>query len=372
MFNDSNRFDGDIDTVSARADLSMRSHLLTAGYEWEREHFDNISSDENPDPAARIAARLQISQQSHTAFLHDQMRFAGDRLLISVSGRMQHFTLSRPEFSGENAPYQGVRLDTPPRAWTGDASVSYFWRESGTKLRGHAGNSYRAPSLFERFGASFFFGSFSAFGDPYLAPERVAAFDAGLDQYLAGSRVRISTTYFYTRLQESIAFDFSGLIVPETDPFGRFGGYRNSGGGISRGAEVSVEALPARSTTLRAAYTYTNADERRSVFTGGTIRSVRVSDHMWTAVATQRISKSIDVTFDFFAASDYLYGFGDRAAAFDGPLKADLAGSYSISLSDRHTLQLFTRIENVLNRTYYEDGFRTPGAWAVLGMKISF
>ena len=372
MFNDSNRFDGDIDTFSARADAQMRTHLVTAGYEWEREHFDNIATDENPDPAARIAARLQISQRSHTVFVHDQIRFAGDRLLVSVSGRMQHFTLSQPVFTGGNEPYAGIALGSPPRAWTGDVSASYFWPDSGTKIRAHAGNSYRVPALFERFGASFFFGSFSAFGDPNLAPERVVAFDGGFDQYLASSRVRLSTTYFYTRLQESIAFDFSGLIVPETDPYGRFGGYRNTGGGIARGVEVSLEARPSRGTTLRAAYTYTNADEQRSVFASGILRSVRVSDHMWTGTATQRILRNLDLTFDFFAASDYLYGFGDRAFEFDGPVKADLAAIYTVHLSDNRALQMFTRIENILNRTYYEDGFRAPKAWAVLGMKVHF
>jgi iron complex outermembrane receptor protein len=372
LFNDSNRFNGDIDTVAARTDVQWNAHLLTAGYEFEREHFDNIARDENPDTSSQVDARLRIAQRSHTAFLHDQIRFAGDRLLVSLSGRMQQFALSRPQFSSEDAPYQGIVLRTPPRAWTGDASISYFWRDAGTKIRAHAGNSYRAPALFERFGASFFFGSFSAFGDPNLGPERVAAFDFGFDQYLAGSRVRISSTYFYTRLQETIAFDFSGLIVPETDPYGRFGGYRNTGGGIARGFEISVEARPASQTTLRTTYTYTNADERRSVFAGGTLRSVRVSDHMWTGTATQRVIRNLDVTLDYFGASDYLYGFGERAFAFRGPLKADLAAIYTFPISDARIVQLFTRVENVLNRTYYEDGFRTPKAWAVLGLKFGF
>jgi len=371
-FNNSNRFDGDIDTVEARTDTQVAGHLITAGYEFEREHFDNISRDENPDAVARVDARLRIAQRSHTAFVHDQLRLLADRLLISLSGRMQSFDLEHPVFSGQNAPYRGVALPGPPRAWTGDASAAYFWNRSGTKVRAHAGNSYRAPALFERFGASFFFGSFSAFGDPSLAPERIAAFDAGVDQYLAGSRVRLSSTYFYTRLQQAIAFDVAGLITPSTDPYGRFGGYRNTGGGIARGVELSVEARPARTTNLRAAYTYTNADERQSVFTGGTLRSVRVSDHMWTAAATQRVTRNLDVTVDMFAASNYLYGFGDRAFEFAGPVKVDVAAVYTWNISDRRSAQLFTRIENALDRTYFEDGFRTPKAWAVIGMKVLF
>ena len=68
---------------------------------------------------------------------------------------------------------------------------------------------------------------------------------------------------------DAASFDFSGAVSPATDPFGRFGGYRNTGGGLARGLELSVETNPIRSLTLRSAYTYTNADERRSIFASG-------------------------------------------------------------------------------------------------------
>jgi iron complex outermembrane receptor protein len=372
-FNDLNRFDGRIDTVQVRVDaVPSRLHRLTGGYEFEREHFDNISRDENPSPAERVDARLRIGQSSHSVFVQDQVRLARERLLVSVSGRMQAFSLQHPTFSGSQAPYSGAELPAPPPAWTGDIAAAYFMPASGTKLRAHVGNSYRAPALFERFGASFFFGSFSAFGDPRLGPERVVAMDAGVDQYAAGGRLRASATAFYTRLQEVIAFDFSGLITPATDPYGRFGGYRNTGGGLARGIELSVEAAPSRTTTLVTGYTYTNADERLSVFTSGLLRSVRIPDHMVTVAAVQRIGRRFDLAFDMFAATDAIYGFGNRAFEFDGPVKADLAGGYTVPLGDKAQIRLFTRIENILNRTYYEEGFPTPRAWAVAGVKLLF
>ncbi len=36
------------------------------------------------------------------------------------------------------------------------------------------------------------------------------------------------------------------------------------------------------------------------------------------------------------------------------------------------SLRFFGRVENLLNQTYYEDGFRTPKTWAVGGMKFVF
>jgi outer membrane cobalamin receptor len=283
---------------------------------------------------------------------------------------VQRFQLDQPEFSDGTSVYRNAKVAEAPRAVTGDASIAYFVQSTGTKARAHVGNGFRSPSLYERFGGAFF-GAFSVFGDPGLKPERLLAFDFGFDQY-AGSRAKVSATYFYTRIQEAIAFDFSGAISPDTDPYGRFGGYRNTTGGLARGVELSVETNPIRSMTVRSAYTYTNADERRSIFSSGNVRSIRVSDHMFTGTVTQRFGRSLDATFDVFAASDYLLNFGTRAFSFEGPVKADVSVNYTHTLTDRTSLRLFTRIDNVLNRTYYEDGFRTPKAWATVGMRLLF
>lgn len=366
----SDRFDGRLDTLQARTDLHIARSWITAGYEWEREAFDNVSRNQYAPAALQYDARLRIHQSSHSAFAQEQLQLLDRRLQLSFSGRVQAFQLSQPRFSDNTSVYQGVKLQTPPHALTGDVSLAYFMQSTGTKLRAHLGNGYRSPSLYERFGGSYF-GGFSVFGDPTLAPERLLAVDAGIDQYL-GSRAKLSATYFYTRIQQAIVFDFTGAVTPATDPYGRFGGYRNSGGGLARGVELSLETNPIRNLTLRSSYTYTNADERLSIFSTGNLRALRVSDHMFSGTATQRFGRSLDMTFDVFAASDYLLNFGTRAFSFDGPLKADLAINYTRSLTDATSLRLFTRVDNILNRSYYEDGFRTPKAWATVGMKYLF
>lgn len=368
---DSYRFDGRIDTAQARTDWQPdRRHLITAGYEFEREDFDNVTQDENPDPAIRTNARFRIDQSSHAGFAQVQGRYGALQLL--ASGRVQSFRLSLPTASGNARLYQNSALPSPPLARTGDLSAAYNVARTGTKLRAHFGNAYRAPALYERFGASYFMGSFSAYGDPALAPEKLLAFDAGVDQYLASSRVRVSATYFYTRIQEAIIFDFSGAIVPATDPWARFGGYRNTGGGLARGLETGIEATPLRTLTVRGAYTYTNSDDRISQFNNGMLQAIRVSDHMVTATATQRIGRRFDMTFDLMAASDYYVPFFRTPYKFDGPVKADLVAAWTQPLSDGQSVRIYGRIENLLNRTYLEEGFRTPKVWAVAGLKWMF
>ncbi len=377
LYHTGSTFDGRVHLVQGRADLRAGAHnLLTGGYELEQEEYDNLNVDQNPDPALRTLNRATIRQRSHSVFAQDQVSLFGRRLQIGLSGRAQAFGLREPEFAGGASPYEGVEVGRPKTALTGDVSVAWMWRRTGTKWRAHAGNAYRAPSAYERYGTAFFFGTFSPFGDPRLRPERTTAFDAGVDQWLAGSRVRLSATYFYTALQETIIFDFSGLIPPD-DPFGRFGGYLNFGGGRARGGEVSVTANPARGTALSAAYTYTNSDQRISgpgaaVYT----RLPGISDHTFTLLASRWITRRLNVTFDLFAAGGYTTLFwtsaGSRAFRMDGPVKADVVASYTVPLGEGTSLQFFAKIDNLANSRLYEDGYRAPKLWGIGGIKLAF
>ncbi|HEU0184681.1 MAG TPA: TonB-dependent receptor [Blastocatellia bacterium] len=363
-------FAGDIDTFTTRFDLRLGgANLLTTGYEFERESYGNFSTDESPNPTP---ASLDIAQRSHAFFAQNQTRLLADRLQLSLAFRLQGFDLSIPSFSGGQPRYAGMSFDAPPKAYTGDGSVAYLFRSTNTKLRAHVGNGYRAPSLFERFGASFFGGDFSPLGDPRLKPERSIAVDGGIDQTFLRGRARVSATYFYTRLQNIIDFG----STPPDDPFGRiFGGYLNLGGGLARGVELSAEVSPAISTTLFASYTYTNADQR-APNAAGYLTIPGTSDHLFTLVATQRIGRRIDVTFDLSAVSDYSpslpFPSFDTLYVFDGYVKADLVGAYTLPIDDRLSLRFYGKVENVFDRAYTESGFRAPGAYFIGGAAFRF
>ena len=361
-------------TLNARADLRLgRAQLLTAGYEFERERFINRSFPETPADNSAV----DVSENSHAFFAQDQIRLLDGRLQLSAAFRAQHFTLSAPRFTpAATSPYASFNFNAPPNAYTGDGSIAYLFRATGTKLRGHVGNGYRAPSLFERFGTSFFGGGFSAFGDPRLRPDRSIAFDAGIDQTLAHNRVRAAATYFYTRLQEVIAFDFSGLVT-QPDPFGRFGGYANTRGGLARGVELSLNTTPVRALDLSAAYTYTNADERVPRV-GNVLRSFAIPAHQFSFVATGRAGTRVLLNFDLTASSNYLVGifnpqtFGSNVFRFRGLRKADAGASYTLPLNDARSLRFFGYVDNLFGQEYFENGFRTPGRTGRAGAQFSF
>lgn len=375
QFNNRSGFDARIDTINARFDLvANRFNQVTGGYEFERESFDNPTEDENPNPALRVNARTNVSQRSHTFFIQDQMRLLAQRLQISLAFRTQKFQLVRPEFFGGAPVFTNASFSAPPTAYTGDGSIAYFVKASGTKVRAHLGNGYRAPSLYERFGSGFFGGSFSAYGDPRLRPDRSIAVDGGVDQNFLKGRLKASATFFYTRLQEVTFFDFSGFINPATDPFGRFGGYRNTGGGLARGAEFSIQAKPTHTTDLHVSYTYTNSDQRQPSSVAGFIPAFGISAQQFSAYVNQRLGKRLNVTFDLFAAGDYFLalGFPSRAFQFAGPVKADLGASYTLPVSEDRSWRFYGKVDNVFNRVYFESGFRTPQAQFIGGASYRF
>lgn len=368
--------DGRVQTINARTDFRLGTHnLINAGYEFENEKFINRTFPETISDNSTIS----VIEHSHAVFIQDQLHLLDDRLQLSAAFRAQHFTLNQPKFAPVlTSPFRGFNFDAPPNAYTGDGSIAYLFRSTGTKLRTHVGNGYRAPSLFERFGTFFssFSRSFEAFGDPRLRPERSIAFDAGIDQTLADNRVRASATYFYTRLQEVIAFDFTGLVA-QPDPFGRFGGYVNTRGGLARGVELSAEVAPAPALVLTASYTYTNSDER-TPRVANIIRAFAIPAQQFSLVATEHIGRRLFFNFDLTLTSNYLAPvfnpatFGSLVYRFDGTRKADVGASYTVPLAESRSLRLFGLVENVFGHEYFENGFRTPRRTARAGAQFNF
>ena len=368
LVSNSTVIEGGVDTLQTRADVQPASwSLISAGYEFERETYFNSFQEQAPQYEA--TAR----QRSHSGFVHAQGRFLHDRLQVSASGRLQSFRIDPPRFTGGAPVYAGVALPNPPAAKTADAAAAYFVPSTGTKFRAHTGNGYRAPSIYERVGATFYEGFFSPLGDPRLRPDRSLAFDWGVDQYLAGQKVRLSATQFYTNLQEVIIFDFSGYINPATDPYGRFGGYRNTGGGLARGVEVSAQIAPHRGTSVMASYTYTNADVRQSTSLGGDFfKMPLVSDHQVTAVVLQRLTRRLEMAADVWIVSGHSQLYSQRPFLFDGASKVDLVLRYAVPVSDRTRLEFYGKVNNTFDSRYLENGFRTPGIWGVGGLNVIF
>jgi iron complex outermembrane receptor protein len=368
-------YGGRIQTVNAQGNYQPGAYsLLSAGYEYENENYNSGSSAEF-SPLSN--SYVNVTQASNSAFIQDQARLFGDRLYLSGAFRAQLFSLHQPMFTpAANAPYKEIGFSAPPAAYTSDGSIAYFVRSSQTKIRAHVGRGYRAPSLFERFGAGYdsFFG-YSVYGDPALKPEQSISVDAGVDQSFLNHKLRLSGTYFYTRLQRVVAYDFSGLINPETDPFGRFMGYLNTSGGFARGVEFNSDWAVNASLTVSSSYTHTDARERTPLVQD-VYQSFITPPNQFTAFAVQRIGKRTFVDFSLNASGNYLAqvysNFSSGAYRFPGQKRADFGASYRIPIGEDNALRIFGKAENAFNQTYYESGFVTAGVTARGGLQVEF
>jgi iron complex outermembrane receptor protein len=362
---------GQTHTANAQVNYQWGHQLLDAGYEFEREQFASPYVD---DLTPVNDANVNAAELSNAFFAQDQVRLFSDRLNIAGSFRAQYFELTQPVFTPvTTSPYAGQQYGAPPPAYTGDGSIAYLLRRSGTKIRAHVGRGYRAPSLYERFGSSYdsFYG-YSFYGDPRLQPERSISADAGFDQTLFRNRLRFGATYFYTQLQNVIAFN----TLPGTDPFGRYYGYLNQSGGLSRGVETSVSAAVTHSVYLRGSYTYASAVNRQPV--DGVWTTYLVPANMYTLLATDRVTPRLTVTFNVVASDSYLYPVYDPVTFADVPFRyagqklAGVAVNYRIPLSDTRAVRFFGDVNNVFNQNYFEGGFRTPPILGLGGMQFEF
>lgn len=363
-------FEGAIHTVAAKSDFSWGEHqLFHAGYEFEHESFVNRSLPD--DPAEN--ASTDVSQRSHMLFVQDQIDLAGGRLQIALAGRAQFYSLGDLTlFPETGAPYAGEDVASPENAVTGDVSGVYAF-DQASRVRAHAGTGYRQPSLYERYGTSFSSFGYSPFGDPRLSPERTRTFDLGFEKDFASSRARASATYFRTRLSEIIIFDFSGLIDPATDPFGRFGGYVSTDGGTTQGLELTGLFALGRGLHLNTSYTFTDAEPPAGV-TDDQSQAFVVPRHQFAMVLSQTIGTSLTLSLDLVATGSYLapifdpVTFASRVYRFESAVKSDLAVSYRFTSG----IRLFGKVENLFDQQIYESGFRTPGRYALVGAAFEF
>lgn len=352
---------GTTDTFDARANISLGKYdLLTVGMEFERETLF-----QNSQPSFSSFNNTTDRQRTFALFAQDQITAMSGRLHLSLGARGQFY-----QVRGADRPGTLSNI-TPEKSVTGDGSAAYFIRETGTKLRAHVGNGFRAASLFERFGAGTFAGRLQRFGDPTLRAEQTISVDGGFDQYLYSERLQFSATYFYTRLQRTIAFTSFAR-----DPLGagRFSGYENRAGGLSRGLELSLAAALGRGARLETNYTYTNSDRKNPTLTTELVVPKHTANlvlsktwRAWTVAGDVRFNGA-------YRAPVFENDFPFRTALleFGGYVVANAFVNYRRPLSEKVTLTLFAGADNLFNREFYENGYRTPGTVGRGGIGLRF
>lgn len=251
----------------------------------------------------------------------------------------------------------GVRVDDPDRfesKVTYRITTAYLHRETGTKLKGTYGTGFKAPTLFQLFGQSTFFGFTVFSGNPDLQPEESTGWDIGFEQSLLHDRLKLGATYFSN--------DIDNLIVSSED----FTTNVNLAEAETWGVEAFIEVEPLEALSLRADYSYVRADDaeigeellRRPKNKASFSLAYRPVPRAELSLETLFVDGRKDIDAVTFARKETAsYGV------------TNLAASYRLAEGWR----LLGRIDNVFDRDFEDpDGAAHPGIGAFVGLAATF
>jgi vitamin B12 transporter len=266
--------------------------------------------------------------------------------------------------AGERVGVQaGVRLDDNQAfgsfvTWRAGLSVRVA---DGTRLRANAGTAFKEPTFVENYAQGF------AVGNPTLVPERSQSVEAGVEQALAGGRIRLAATAFTQRFSDLIQYTFA--TAQPTDP-----NFYNVAAATASGAELELEALPVSAVRVVAQYTYLRTAASDSGFDGTVFapdrRLVRRPTHSGSIAAEWQGARATlgarllavgardDLDFNAFPAQrTTLPAYG----RLDLWLRAGLTPA----------LALTGRVDNATDARYAEiAGFPAPGRRLLVGASL--
>lgn len=252
----------------------------------------------------------------------------------------------------------GVRIDDHDRFGskvTYRFTSAYQFKQTGTRLKGSYGTGFKAPSLYQMYDP--------ANGNLNLKPEKSTGWDVGIEQALLNQQLQLGVTYFRNEYEQLIDWEL-------VDPVWFSGMYKNVAKASSEGVELTASYQPIDSVQLRAGYTY---NLTRNKQTGEEL--LRRPKHKLSAAINYRflgkgnlnlgllyVGSRDDLTFDPGT-------YAQQTVTLKGYTLVNLAASYDVT----NNLQLFGRVDNLLDREYEEVlGYGTPGIGAYAGLKVSF
>ncbi len=215
---------------------------------------------------------------------------------------------------------------------------------SGTRLRFSYATGFKEPRLEETFA-----------GPPFtlpnlgLKPERVRAFEAGIQQDLFHGKYVFNATYFNNLFHDQINY-------VTVNPVTFVGEYVNVNQAFAQGAEVELQAKLRSRLLLNAAYTYTSTEILSnpapidSQYDPGQplLRRPKHSATVLLSYSGNRWGANLSGSFVGRRPDDDFLGFNIYHAA--GYVRADLGGWYAIN----SRVTAYANVENALDRRYNE------------------
>ncbi len=308
-----------------------KSHTLTFGAEYQQEQGESSYSSESIwGPSTSFFP----PKKAHNSgiYIQDQMRLAGVFFLTT-----------------------GIRLDSHSqsgRSTTYRIAPAFFIQQTNTKLKATFGSGFKSPSLYQLYAPANIWGPI---GNENLIPEETNSWDAGIEQDLWDGKVHLGGTYFSSRFENLIEYDYTR-------------GYINITKASSKGVEFFFELTPAENLALSASYSHTVAkdldtDEAllrrpKEKFTANLNFGFLVKGRFVLTLTHLGAREDME-WIDWIAARVQM----DPFTLLDAAISWDILPN----------LQLYLRVENVLDQQHeWIKGYGTPGLSAYGGFKTNF
>ena len=307
--------------VEYQGDYSERAWAHTTfGYRIENENGVVGDLDFPPSPSGQ-----RLNQDSYL-----QQLLTLGRLSAVVGGRFVHSSV----FGNTGVPRVALTL----LALHGGEIFS------GTRLRFSYATGFKEPRLEETFA-----GPPYSVPNPGLKPERVRAFEAGIQQDFLHGKYVFNATYFNNLFHDQINYE---TVNPTTF----VGEYFNVNQAFAQGAEVELQAKLRSRVLLNTAYTYTSTEILSdpapidSQYNPGQplLRRPKHSATTLLSYLGSRWGANLSGSFVGRRPDDDFDGFNIYHAA--GYVRADLGGWYTIN----SRITAYANIENALDRRYNE------------------
>ena len=273
---------------------------------------------------------LSSDNYNYSFYLNDQVLLLEERLVLSGGVRMDENEAFGSETTGK----------------LGAAYTVWGW---GTTFFGNYGTSFRAPSFFNLYDATY--------GNENLSPETGWTVEGGIRQEFMNGRIDGDITYWYSELDDVVVFDYT--IANPASSVGS-GKYNNRDSMETSGVEFAFGVSITEAINLSGNYTYTDS---KSVNDGKGFRTVQVAKNKGSLTFCYE-KERYNVGVSGYYSGTRLRWKGD--IEMKAYYRVDIFGQYEFYKG----MRVYTRIENVLDEDIEEGlGYDQPGIYAILGVK---
>lgn len=306
-----------------------KSNTLTFGGEYQQEQGESSYYSESIWGPSTSLFPLKKAH-STGVYIQDQMRLAGVFFLTA-----------------------GIRLDSHSqsgRSTTYRIAPAFFIHQTNTKLKATYGTGFKSPSLYQLCAPGNIWGPI---GNENLKPEETTSWDLGIEQDLLDGKVRLGGTYFSSRFENLIDYDYTQ-------------GYINIAKAFSKGIEFLLEFLPVDNLAFSASYSHIVAKDQNT----GEALLRRPKDKFTANLNVRFLAKGR------FILSMTHIGARDDQEWIDWISTRVQMDPFTllnavISWDILPNIQLYLRMDNILDQQYeLIKGYGTPGFSMYGGFKI--